>query len=101
MGNEADKNNCKDLIMAQNSLVLNYKKVEYPPDLSIPPISYSDPDALLSLMFGSEPIRTFHGRLSRFSGDKYCLFKGLKRSENHLNKQANNFSFIRSKFLNP
>jgi hypothetical protein len=47
--------------MAQNSLVLNYKKVEYPPDLSIPPISYSDPDALLSLMFGSEPIRTFHG----------------------------------------
>jgi hypothetical protein len=61
MGNEADKNNCQGLIMAQNSLVLNYKRVEYPPDFSIPPISYSDPDALLSLMFGSEPIRTFHG----------------------------------------
>jgi hypothetical protein len=61
MGNEADKNNCQGLIMAQNSLVLNYKRVEYPPDFSIPPISYSDPDALLSLMRGSEPIRKFHG----------------------------------------
>ena len=40
-------------------------------------------------------------RLSRIYGDKYCLFQELERSGNYLNKQANNFSFIRSKFLNP
>ena len=30
-----------------------------------------------------------------------CLFEKLERSGNYLNKQANNFSFIKSKFLNP
>jgi hypothetical protein len=47
--------------MAQTPFVFNYKKVEYPPDFSIQPISYSNPDALLSSFLGSEPIRTFHG----------------------------------------
>jgi hypothetical protein len=49
----------------------------------------------------SEVMTAMTAWLSRPSGDKHCLFKGLERSGNHLNKQANNFSFIRSKFLNP
>jgi hypothetical protein len=62
MGNEADKNNCQGLIMAQNSLVLNYKRVEYPPDFSIPATTYSEPDELLNLILNSKkPRPVFHG----------------------------------------
>ncbi len=45
--------------------------------------------------------RYYRQRLSRLYGDKYCLFEWLEWNGNYLNKQANSFSFIRSKFLNP
>jgi hypothetical protein len=65
--------------MAQNSFVLNYKKVEYPPDFTIPATTYSDPDDLITIMFGSTPIREFHGlvQIEFTANGKSLLFPDL------------------------